>query len=116
MSASHRLPRPNQPLHYAPIADCQYLLDDLGYGDPSLRSRWPLAGSLTDEILGAMSWGSEAEGSFSSFSLMSVEERKRRARRQTILEAAALLFARYGLESATIEKVAREAKVAVVTI
>ena len=47
---------------------------------------------------------------------MSVEERKRRARRHTILEAAALLFARYGLESATIEKVAREAKVAVVTI
>jgi AcrR family transcriptional regulator len=50
---------------------------------------------------------------------MSVQERKRRersARRQTILEAAASVFARHGLESATIEMVAREAEVAVGTI
>jgi AcrR family transcriptional regulator len=50
---------------------------------------------------------------------MSVQERKRRerrARRQTILEAAASVFAKHGLESATIEMVAREAEVAVGTI
>jgi AcrR family transcriptional regulator len=50
---------------------------------------------------------------------MSVKERKRRersARRQTILEAAASVFAKLGLESATIEMVAREAEVAVGTI
>jgi AcrR family transcriptional regulator len=50
---------------------------------------------------------------------MSVLERKRRernARRQTILEAAASVFAKHGLDSATIEMVAREAEVAVGTI
>ena len=50
---------------------------------------------------------------------MSVQERKRRerrARRQTILEAAASVFAKHGLESATIEMVARKAEVAVGTI
>jgi AcrR family transcriptional regulator len=50
---------------------------------------------------------------------MSVQERKQRersARRQTILEAAASVFAKLGLESATIEMVAREAEVAVGTI
>ena len=50
---------------------------------------------------------------------MSVKERKHRernARRQTILEAAASVFAKLGLESATIEMVAREAEVAVGTI
>ncbi len=50
---------------------------------------------------------------------MSVQERKRRersARRQTILEAAASVFAQHGLESATIEMVAQQAEVAVGTI
>src|ERR1700736_6579186 len=50
---------------------------------------------------------------------MSVQERKRRdrhARRQTILEAAASVFAKHGLDSATIEMVARAAEVAVGTI
>jgi len=50
---------------------------------------------------------------------MSVQERKRRersARRQTIIDAAASVFAKHGLESATIEMVAREAEVAVGTI
>jgi len=50
---------------------------------------------------------------------MSVQERKKRersARRQTILEAAASVFAKHGLDSATIEMVAREAEVAVGTI
>ena len=50
---------------------------------------------------------------------MSVQERKlreRSARRQTILEAAASVFAKHGLERATIEMVAREAEVAVGTI
>ena len=50
---------------------------------------------------------------------MSVQERKRRerrARRQTILEAAASVFAKHGLESATIEMVAHAAEVAVGTI
>src|SRR5207248_8803450 len=50
---------------------------------------------------------------------MSVQERKRRerrARRQTILEAAASVFAKHGLDSATIEMIAREAEVAVGTI
>jgi AcrR family transcriptional regulator len=50
---------------------------------------------------------------------MSVRERKEReriARRQTILEAAAAVFAKHGLDSATIEMVAREAEVAVGTI
>ena len=50
---------------------------------------------------------------------MSVQERKRRersARRQTILEAAASVFAKHGLESATIEMVAQQAEVAVGTI
>src|ERR1700732_2414842 len=50
---------------------------------------------------------------------MSVKERKHRersARRQTILEAAASVFAKLGLESATIEIVARKAEVAVGTI
>src|SRR5580693_8721162 len=66
----------------------------------------------------AMSWSSETEASFISIS-MSVQERKRRerhARRQTILEAAAAVFAKHGLDSATIEMVAREAEVAVGTI
>src|ERR1700693_3155216 len=50
---------------------------------------------------------------------MSVQQRKQReriARRQTILEAAASVFAKHGLDSATIEMVAREAEVAVGTI
>ncbi len=50
---------------------------------------------------------------------MSIQERKlreRTARRQTILDAAASVFAKHGLESATIEMVAREAEVAVGTI
>lgn len=50
---------------------------------------------------------------------MSIQERKlreRTARRQTILEAAASVFAKHGLESATIEMVAREAEIAVGTI
>lgn len=50
---------------------------------------------------------------------MGIQERKRRerhARRQTILEAAAAVFAKHGLDSATIEMVARAAEVAVGTI
>ena len=50
---------------------------------------------------------------------MSVQERHRRerhARGQAILGAAASVFARHGLEGATIEMVAREAEVAVGTI
>ena len=50
---------------------------------------------------------------------MSVQERHRRerhARGQAILTAAAKVFARHGLEGATIEMVAREAEVAVGTI
>jgi AcrR family transcriptional regulator len=50
---------------------------------------------------------------------MSIQQRKEReriARRQTILEAAAAVFAKHGLDSATIEMVAREAEVAVGTI
>ena len=50
---------------------------------------------------------------------MSVQERHRRerhARGQAILAAAAQVFARHGLEGATIEMVAREAEVAVGTI
>jgi TetR/AcrR family transcriptional regulator, fatty acid metabolism regulator protein len=50
---------------------------------------------------------------------MSVQERHRRersARRQTILEAAAAVFAKHGLDGATIEMVARAAEVAVGTI
>ncbi len=50
---------------------------------------------------------------------MSVQERhrrERRARRQTILAAAARIFARRGLEQATIGMIAREAEVAVGTI
>jgi AcrR family transcriptional regulator len=50
---------------------------------------------------------------------MSVQERHRRerhARGQAILSAAAKVFARHGLEGATIEMVAREAEVAVGTI
>ncbi|MGB6553861.1 MAG: helix-turn-helix domain-containing protein, partial [Candidatus Binataceae bacterium] len=50
---------------------------------------------------------------------MSVRERHRRereARGQAILAAAARVFARHGLEGATIEMVAREAEVAVGTI
>jgi AcrR family transcriptional regulator len=50
---------------------------------------------------------------------MSVQERHRRerhARGQAILIAAAKVFARHGLEGATIEMVAREAEVAVGTI
>src|SRR5271163_3816599 len=50
---------------------------------------------------------------------MSVQERHRRerhARGQAILGAAARVFARHGLEGATVEMVAREAEVAVGTI
>jgi AcrR family transcriptional regulator len=50
---------------------------------------------------------------------MSVKERHRRersARRNTILDAAAAVFAKHGLEGATIEMVARRAEVAVGTI
>ncbi len=50
---------------------------------------------------------------------MSVRERHRRereARSQAILAAAARVFARHGLEGATIEMVAREAEIAVGTI
>jgi AcrR family transcriptional regulator len=50
---------------------------------------------------------------------MSVQERHRRERRargQAILAAAARVFARHGLEGATVEMVAREAEVAVGTI
>ncbi len=50
---------------------------------------------------------------------MSVQERHRRerhARGQAILDAAARVFAKHGLEGATIEMVAREAEVAVGTI
>jgi len=50
---------------------------------------------------------------------MSVQERHRRERRwrgETILAAAAKVFARHGLEGATIEMVAREAEVAVGTV
>jgi len=50
---------------------------------------------------------------------MSTQERKsreRNARRQTILDAAAEVFAKHGLEAATIEMVARAAEVAVGTI
>lgn len=50
---------------------------------------------------------------------MSVKERHRRergARRQALLQAAASVFARHGLEGSTIEMVAREAEVAVGTI
>jgi AcrR family transcriptional regulator len=50
---------------------------------------------------------------------MSVRERKqreRRARRETILAAAAQVFAEYGVDGATIEMVARRAELAVGTI
>ena len=50
---------------------------------------------------------------------MSVEDRHRRertARRRAILDAAATVFGEHGLESATIEMVAREAEVATGTI
>lgn len=50
---------------------------------------------------------------------MSVRERKERerlARRETILAAAAQVFARHGVEGATVEMVARQAEVAVGTI
>ncbi len=50
---------------------------------------------------------------------MSVQERHRRERRargQAILAGAATVFAKHGLEGATIEMVAREAEVAVGTI
>src|SRR6266481_6790580 len=50
---------------------------------------------------------------------MSVQERHRRerlARGQAILGAAAIVFAKHGLEGATIEMVAREAEVAVGTV
>src|SRR5260370_19782241 len=50
---------------------------------------------------------------------MSVKERHRRERRargEAILAAAAVVFAKHGLEGATIEMVAREAEVAVGTI
>src|SRR5713226_1110202 len=50
---------------------------------------------------------------------MSVQERHRRERRargQAILAAAATVFAKHGLEGATIEMVAREAEIAVGTI
>ncbi|HSU90371.1 MAG TPA: helix-turn-helix domain-containing protein, partial [Sporolactobacillaceae bacterium] len=50
---------------------------------------------------------------------MSVQERHRRERRargQAILAAASAVFAKHGIEGATIEMVAREAEVAVGTI
>ena len=50
---------------------------------------------------------------------MSVRERKERerlARRETILAAAALVFAAHGVDGATVEMVARQAEVAVGTI
>ena len=70
-----------------------------------------------------MSLSSDYEASFISgrggrYS-MSVQERHRRERRargQAILSAAAIVFAKHGLEGATIEMVAREAEVAVGTI
>ena len=61
---------------------------------------------------------SEYESGFIS-TRMSVEERHRRdrtARRRAILDAAASVFGKHGLESATIEMVAREAEVATGTI
>jgi AcrR family transcriptional regulator len=69
-----------------------------------------------------MSMTSEYESSFIagiSGLPMSVQERHRRerhARGQAILAAAARVFAKHGLEGATIEMVAREAEVAVGTI
>jgi AcrR family transcriptional regulator len=68
-----------------------------------------------------MSWSSEYESSFIARTReqMSVQERHRRerhARGQAILAAAAKVFARHGLEGATVEMVAREAEVAVGTI
>ncbi len=65
-----------------------------------------------------MSLYSENEELFSEASV-SVEERHRRerkARGDAILAAAARVFARHGLEGATVEMVAREAEVAVGTI
>ena len=50
---------------------------------------------------------------------MSVRERKERerlARRETILAAAAQVFAKHGVDGATVEMVARQAEVAVGTI
>jgi AcrR family transcriptional regulator len=49
-------------------------------------------------------------------SIQQRKERERNARRQTILKAAAAVFAKHGLDSATIQMVAREAEVAVGTI
>jgi AcrR family transcriptional regulator len=68
-----------------------------------------------------MSFNSEYESSFIAGLRiqMSVQERHRRerhARGQAILTAAAKVFAKHGLEGATIEMVAREAEVAVGTI
>ncbi len=69
-----------------------------------------------------MSMTSEYESSFIAWISrlpMSVQERHRRerhARGQAILAAAARVFAKHGLEGATIEMVAREAEVAVGTI
>jgi AcrR family transcriptional regulator len=68
-----------------------------------------------------MRFSSEYESSFITGlrESMSVQERHRRerhARGQAILTAAAKVFAKHGLEGATIEMVAREAEVAVGTI
>jgi len=68
-----------------------------------------------------MSFCSEYESLFiaGNSSLVSVQERHRRerhARGQAILGAAAKVFAKHGLEGATIEMVAREAEVAVGTV
>jgi AcrR family transcriptional regulator len=72
-----------------------------------------------------MSWNSDYERGFIIIAIapgdsaMSVHERHRRereARSRAILAAAARVFARHGLEGATIEMVAREAEVAVGTI
>jgi AcrR family transcriptional regulator len=65
-----------------------------------------------------MRYGSESESSFiqSPLSVTERHRREREARSKAILAAAARVFARHGLEGATIEMVARDAEVAVGTI
>src|ERR1700722_5671559 len=49
-------------------------------------------------------------------SVRECKERERLARRETILAAAAQVFAKHGVDGATVEMVARQAEVAVGTI
>ena len=92
-----------------------------GFRRPLIDKDLPSIAGLT--VLGdrAMRFSSEYESSFIAGlrGAMSVQERHRRerhARGQAILTAAAKVFAKHGLEGATIEMVAREAEVAVGTI